>query len=339
MDYEAMDKKALIEKMNEKDRMIDQMRQELIQQGQLNLPWAGNLGQWHWRPQDNKVVYNEKKATALGYSPEELPDEVGYEFFTSKLHPDDYEGVMANMMAHLKGETEAYEVEYRIKKKDGGYKWYYDRGVVVSRNDLGQPLLITGIVFDITQQHVLRMELMDKNRQLENLVKQDYLTGIYNRRYFSEVIEKEIMQSRRTAVPLCLAMCDIDNFKEINDRFGHDVGDKVIVATSRLLEKRLRSTDVLARWGGEEFIILLTDATLDGSYELVEDLRSSIQKGMMIDGITITVSFGLIELDPFRSISDQIAEVDGFMYSAKEQGKNRTVIEAGGVNNPINDRE
>src|SRR5690554_2228778 len=94
----------------------------------INVKWAGNLGHWTWFLKENKVIFNDLKASTLGYNPKDIGD-VGFEFFTSKLHPDDYESVMDNMRKHLKGESSAYEVEYRIRHKDGHYLWYYDRGV------------------------------------------------------------------------------------------------------------------------------------------------------------------------------------------------------------------
>lgn len=119
---------------------------------QINFSWTGNLGHWYWDVKNNEVRFNDLKALALGYTKEELPEKIDYQFFTDKLHPDDYEGVMQNMRDHMMGLTEVYEVEYRIRTKEGRWKWFYDRGKVTRRAADGKPLFLAGIVFDITLQ-------------------------------------------------------------------------------------------------------------------------------------------------------------------------------------------
>src|SRR5690554_4452876 len=119
---------------------------------QINFSWTGNLGHWYWDVKNNEVRFNDLKALALGYTKEELPEKIDYQFFTDKLHPDDYEGVMQNMRDHMMGLTGVYEVEYRIRTKEGRWKWFYDRGKVTRRAADGKPLFLAGIVFDITLQ-------------------------------------------------------------------------------------------------------------------------------------------------------------------------------------------
>lgn len=111
--------------------------------------------------ESNQVFYNDGKVLALGYNPSEIKGRVGYQFFTEKIHPDDYERVMKNMRNHLEGKSSAYEVEYRIRAKDGQYKWYYDRGKITSGNKDGKPLVVAGIVFDVTHQKKLEQELLE----------------------------------------------------------------------------------------------------------------------------------------------------------------------------------
>lgn len=119
---------------------------------QINFSWTGNLGHWYWDVKNNEVRFNDLKALALGYTKEELPEKIDYQFFTDKLHPDDYEGVMQNMRDHMMGLTGVYEVEYRIRTKEGRWKWFYDRGKVTRRDAAGKPVFLAGIVFDVTRQ-------------------------------------------------------------------------------------------------------------------------------------------------------------------------------------------
>jgi PAS domain S-box-containing protein len=142
----------------------------------------------------DRLLFNERKATNLGYKREEIPGKVGFEFFTSKLHPDDYERVMDDMRKYLMHESDAFEVEYRIQTKDGKYIWYYDRGTTTKENENGEALTISGIVFDITKRKVLEEELRESNKKLKQLVDIDELTGAFTRRYMLDKIENEIQR-------------------------------------------------------------------------------------------------------------------------------------------------
>ncbi|WP_299578740.1 PAS domain-containing sensor histidine kinase [uncultured Sunxiuqinia sp.] len=152
---EHQSKDELLERLREKDRLLAALTNQLKEVEQLKFAWAGNLGQWSWDVQANKVSFNALKATTLGYDLTEVPQGCEYQFFTDKLHPDDYEPVMQNMRDHLSGKSDAYEVEYRIKTKHGDWKWYYDRGTITQRGPMGEPLFLTGIVFDISERKAI----------------------------------------------------------------------------------------------------------------------------------------------------------------------------------------
>lgn len=139
-----------------------------------DFPWIGNLGHWCWFVVENKVYCNDGKINAIGYTREDLGGEIGYEFFTQKLHPDDYSHVMENMTKLLIGESDFYEVEYRIQAKDGSYKWFYDRGKITQRTKDGKPVIIAGIVFDITSQKDMEEKLIAASEKLRKLnIKED----------------------------------------------------------------------------------------------------------------------------------------------------------------------
>lgn len=152
MAYENLSKDELITELKSRDRIIQALHEDIEKFTDLNFNWAGNLGHWYWDVKNNVVTFNHKKVTTLGYTADEIPDNTGYEFFTNLLHPDDYPGVMQNMRDHMSGKTEVYEVEYRIKSKDGQWKHYYDRGKITKRDKDGKPLFLAGIVFDISTQ-------------------------------------------------------------------------------------------------------------------------------------------------------------------------------------------
>jgi diguanylate cyclase (GGDEF)-like protein len=161
----------------------------------------------------------------------------------------------------------------------------------------------------------------------------DELTSLPNRRAFKEALTKEIHRSKRYGHPLSLALFDLDRFKQVNDRFGHLAGDRVLQATARAVERNLRDTDVFARVGGEEFAVLLPDSDLDGAAELAERLRVALQaiSPLSTDVDTqLSASFGVVELD--RTSDDDagealIAAADAALYNAKSLGRNQVHAE------------
>jgi PAS domain S-box-containing protein len=160
--YNWMTVEQLLELLDSKDRLLEALKREKDEDEMLKFPWVGNLGQWFWDVKSNQVTFNPLKVLNLGYERTEVPENCDYQFFTDKLHPDDYEPVMQNMRDHLSGKLGVYEVEYRIKTKLGLWKWYYDRGRVTRRGNSGEPLFVAGIVFDITE----RKDLEEKQQIL-----------------------------------------------------------------------------------------------------------------------------------------------------------------------------
>ncbi|MCB2222003.1 MAG: PAS domain-containing sensor histidine kinase [Bacteroidetes bacterium] len=167
--------KKQIEALQDK---LDEFEKQQEEDEKLNYAWTGNLGHWYWDIPNNKVRFNALKIKALGYAGEDIPTEVDYQFFTDKLHPDDYKPVMKNMMEHLHGKSPAYEVEYRIRAIDGSYKWYYDRGRITRRDESGKPLFMAGIVFDISKKKEYEEQLADLVLQLkkENHMKNKFIS-------------------------------------------------------------------------------------------------------------------------------------------------------------------
>ena len=171
----------------------------------------------------------------------------------------------------------------------------------------------------------------DLENKLRTLSYKDSLTGVTNRRYFFELASLEIARSRRSHDPLSVVEFDIDHFKQINDTHGHAVGDEVLNAVCARCQQLLRKTDVLARMGGEEFVVLLPDASLEEATQLAERLRQAIADSAMspVAGYPgCTVSIGVTLLDAAdTSIEDCLLRADRAMYQAKQDGRNRVKIE------------
>ncbi len=158
--------------------------------------------------------------------------------------------------------------------------------------------------------------------ELRLLSVNDCLINVYNRRYFVQKLEEEIERARRTGSKFSLIMLDIDRFKNINDRFGHNAGDLVLKSMAEMIKNRIRRIDTLARWGGEEFVILLPDTPVGNAVRLAEELRESLSQ-MDIPGVgRVTASFGVAGYCPGDTIDVLMKRADDLMYEAKAAGRN-----------------
>jgi diguanylate cyclase (GGDEF)-like protein len=255
----------------------------------------------------------------------EIPDRVTYQFFTEKIHPDDCEKAMNIMREHLYGQLNVYEVEYRIRTKEGNYKWYYDRGRITQRDELGKPLFLAGIVFDITEKKEIELELESKNKILDEMSSLDGLTKINNHRSLYNHLHAKIDEMHVTKSPLTIALLDIDDFKKINDTKGHIYGDQVLVDIGQLMKKNIRETDVAGRYGGEEFMIIFANTNVLLAANIVERIRKAIMDYPFVEGIKVTISAGVKEYEGDKEITAFIDEADKNLYEAKTSGKNIVV--------------
>lgn len=167
------------------------------------------------------------------------------------------------------------------------------------------------------------------NKKLEHMANHDALTNLPNRRKFNYDFKKLVLLHSRQKNDISLLFFDIDNFKKINDEFGHQVGDDVLKRISEIIRGSVRQTDLIARWGGEEFIIAFIDSSLDDSKLTAEKLRGLFETDSKLTelvGAKVTASFGLTNVSSHDKIFDALKHVDDAMYKAKEDGKNRIVI-------------
>lgn len=166
----------------------------------------------------------------------------------------------------------------------------------------------------------------------------DELTGLVNRRKLISVIERDLGLARRMRKQLTLALLDVDDFKSVNDGHGHAVGDALLRAVAAACHRTVRSTDIVGRWGGEEFVIVLPDTGAQGAEVILERLRESIAESTVDGGanspLSRTVSIGAVTIDPFaaqpggHSVQGLISIADRAMYRSKVAGKNRVTVEA-----------
>lgn len=163
--------------------------------------------------------------------------------------------------------------------------------------------------------------------RLEALSTTDRLTGVANRLRLDVVLDQEFARSQRGAHRLALILLDIDHFKSVNDTWGHPVGDAVLVAVSRLIADNLRPQDLVGRWGGEEFLVICRDSTVDDAQALAEKLRSALQAHAIAVTGPKTASFGVTAYRAGDRIADMVNRVDAALYRAKEGGRNRVAVD------------
>lgn len=185
---------------------------------------------------------------------------------------------------------------------------------------------------------LIRQELSEANRKLEELALTDSLTNCYNRRYLTQHLNHEVVTNIQYKTPFSLLLLDIDYFKAINDRYGHVIGDEVLVRTAEAVKQSIRSTDILTRYGGEEFMIYLPHTEHDLANQIAERVRTAVESNrIMVDHeimqVSITISIGILSFEDFEMehvpdnpegyLTQLFAAVDKALYQAKQNGRNR----------------
>jgi len=178
---------------------------------------------------------------------------------------------------------------------------------------------------------LLRQELLETNRHLAELSTTDALTGLRNRRRFDEALELEIVRATRYDVPLSLAMVDLDHFKQVNDTYGHPVGDRVLAGVGNILQSIVRTSDVAARYGGEELAIILPHTSVGSALVLGERVRSAIESARFDDAdMRVTASIGVSCLASLteKTARALVMSADAAVYAAKDAGRNAVHVGA-----------
>lgn len=277
-------------------------------------------GFWEWQLDDNSVFFSDKLKCMLGYGPEEMTPHL--ETWIRNVHPDDLERVKGVLEEHLAGRRAVYHARYRLRNRNGHYIWVDDTGKVCQRDAVGNPSHVVGMVRDITDHKELEF-------QLEALAAHDPLTGLLNRREGEKQAARLFQLAKRHAQRMGVAVLDLDFFKDINDLYGHQKGDQVLAYVGRLLQMQMRSTDILYRWGGEEFVWGAPLADCDHLQTMMAKLHQVMQGADWLGtGVApVTLSIGLAcavgEQADFETL---LYQADKALYCAKEQGRNRTVI-------------
>jgi len=303
---------------------------------------AAGLDLWENNLLTGATTYRAMKTIAtLGYTGEERPGSV--DDFFELIHPDDLQRVKAALAAHWSGETPQYRCEFRLRAKDGSWLWFANYGKVMDADSETPGQRFLGVTFNIDDRKRQEDEIAQINQrlaeqnallqrynaELELLASSDSLTGLANRRKLMALGAKECIRSDRFGHPLSLLVIDIDLFKNINDAWGHQAGDRVICAVGETCSSRIRvGLDTAARVGGEEFVVLLPETNYASARTVAESLRLAVAAQQVVaddqgNPIRFTVSIGFATLHGTTMPFDQLFNnADKALYRAKQAGRN-----------------
>ncbi|WP_457881534.1 GGDEF domain-containing protein [Pseudomonas aeruginosa] len=245
-----------------------------------------------------------------------------YEEWRNSIYPDDLDYADSSLLQVLeRGAVE--QREYRIVRGDGEVRWLNDKCFVSRQGEAGLPLMVVGIAEDITDKKHMESEL-------QRLATTDVLTQSSNRRYFFDSVEAAFKECRREGIPLAFLLLDVDDFKKINDRFGHQVGDQVLQRIAQSGSAALRRGDLFGRIGGEEFAVLLPGCDEQTARQIGERLQREVQRlrfqeGEHSFGITVSQGLTVLQADD-EGLGALYSRADAAMYSAKRQGKDCIVV-------------
>lgn len=302
-------------------------------------------GIWDWNANTGFVYRNRGWYEMRGYEPHALENNVLA--WERAIHPDDYLRVMMHFDDHLHQRSPHYQAEYRCRTQDGSYIWIEDRGHVIARNANGSVARMIGANRSIEDKKRLLEQLERRNHSLEAMVEErtrelsllnqqlqaqldenrklaesDTLTGIANRYLLEKALPLECDRSQRFRQPLSLIAMDIDDFKCINDHYGHALGDAALVHVVESVKRCVREGDLLARWGGDEFIVILPDSTVATARALAENIRLELSSQPPVGDFQVTMSFGVAQRFEDEQQTGLLARADQALYRSKIIGKN-----------------
>lgn len=250
---------------------------------------------------------NKQFETILGYTIEEME---GIDFF-SLIHEDDVASTR-DAMEDLKNQKEVMNFVNRYRCKDGSYKYLEWRAVPRGEYYYSSARDITALV--------------KKEEGLRNAAIIDLLTGLYNRNFFYGRVNEEIAHSQSEHQTLSMIAIDIDHFKYVNDIWGHPVGDEVLERTARIMKNCIRSSDLISRVGGEEFVVLLPNTNIDGALVVANKMHDALNANPHPRIGKVTASFGVAERFPDEDFTSWYKRADDAVYVAKARGRNQAVI-------------
>jgi diguanylate cyclase (GGDEF)-like protein/PAS domain S-box-containing protein len=285
---------------------------------------GSSVALWDADLRSGRVYLSEAWARMIG-APE--GDTVtGVQSLIALMHPDDVEPAVRASVEAMKGSRPAYAAEHRVRARGGEWRWLLSRGRVTERDPhTGRALRMIGTNVDITDRK--RLE-----EALQSAAQTDALTGLANRMLLGDRLRLALARSRRSGAHLAVLYLDIDRFKEVNDRYGHAVGDALLKEFAARLRACLRASDTIARLGGDEFVVLLEDLA-DAAYAglVAEKILAAMRSPMRLEGaqLAVTTSIGVACGDAGSGAEWLLKRADAALYDAKDAGRDNVRIATG----------
>jgi diguanylate cyclase (GGDEF)-like protein/PAS domain S-box-containing protein len=279
---------------------------------------GANDGIWDWDFKSSRIYFSPRWKDMLGYGETEIGSNP-FEWF-NRVHEKDIERLKLSLSAHVRGLSSHFENEYRIRHRDGSYRWMLNRGLAV-RDSNGTVNRIAGSQTDISERKAAEAKLLHDAFY-------DRLTGLANRALFMDHLRTAITRSKRHADEnFAVLFLDLDQFKDVNDSLGHPAGDELLIAIGNIIRSNFRITDTVARFGGDEFVILLEDvkdseSALRVSEWIIKKLSAPFRVGN--NSVLITASIGIVMSNTaYEQPEEMLRDADIAMYAAKAQGKSK----------------
>lgn len=288
---------------------------------------AAHIGVWAWDPASGELSWDPQMYEIYGVA-EGTP--VSHQTWKQALLPEDAAQAEAVLTRAVEMRCPS-DNRFRIVHSERGVRHIEaSEDVVLDAN--GHVVSVVGVSRDVTRQRQMEDSLLQRQAEIVRLSLTDPLTGVANRRRLDEQLETEVNRVQRYGGTLSLAVADLDHFKRINDEFGHEVGDAVLKAFARIMESHVRDTDLIARFGGEEFVILMPQSGRDAAETVAERIRLSLGRSPIAPlRQAVTVSLGIAEIQNGESAAALLRRADQALYRAKEGGRDRTVLAAEGT--------
>ena len=294
-------------------------RNELhAQQARLEAAIDGSgVALWDTDLQSGRVYLSDAWAAMMGAPPGDTVTTL--DELIALMHPDDVEPAKRASLEVMKGTRPVYAVEHRVRASDGEWRWILSRGRVAERDPAsGRALRMIGTNVDITDRH--RLE-----EAVQSAAQTDPLTGLANRALLGERLSRAVARCRRGGGQIALLYLDLDRFKEVNDSLGHVAGDALLKDFAARLRRSVRASDAVARFGGDEFVVLLEDVKArDNAARIAEKIVEEARQPLRIDGreIVATASIGLAYGDGSEDEDALLRRADAALYDAKAAGRN-----------------
>ncbi len=279
---------------------------------------GANDGLWDWNIRDNTIYLSPRWKAMLGYTEDELQN-IPSESWLALAHPDEVPLLRAKLVQHMKGESPHFEAEHRMCHKDGNWRWMLTRGIALIDPETQQAYRMAGSLTDITERKRAEEQLLYDALH-------DGLTGLANRALFTDFLGFSLGHSQRDPNYLCAVLClNLERFRYINDSFGHGIGDQILKITAERLASVRRGGDVVARFGGDEFAILLDDIDDANDAKLfTEQMLTEVAKPIHVEGHEVYpgARVGIaLSSSGYTHPEEMIRDADTAMHRAKSQGR------------------